>query len=332
MRLLIYAPTYRRIADYLAIHAPSLDCVLVDEAGVLTLNGSPVSAEEAAVGIAWADGELFESPGFRAFMTATLKSPNLVWVQSGAAGVDHPIFASFAQKGARLTTSHGQAVGMADYVLSQVLDHFQRGPERRAAQSEGAWRRLPFREMMHTTWLIVGFGAIGQAVAQRAGAFGARILGMRRDQTPHPLAERIIPPEELIETAPEADVLVLCLPSSPATRHLAGPALFAAMKTGSVLVNVGRGAVVDEPALLAALDQGAPGHAVLDVFETEPLPADSLIWRHPRVVLTAHASGLTGGQHRRNQALFLDNLSRFLSHQPLLNEVPPETVLQGRAG
>src|SRR5580704_11679889 len=106
-------------------------------------------------------------------MIALLNAPALQWVQSAAAGFDHPIFAQLVNKGVRLSTSHGQAVGIADYVLAGVLDHFQRAPERRAAQAERVWRRLPFREVADSVWLIVGFGAIGQAVALRARAFGA---------------------------------------------------------------------------------------------------------------------------------------------------------------
>src|SRR5258708_20909867 len=96
-------------------------------------------------------------------------------------------------RGARLTTSHGQAVGMADYVLAGVLDHFQRGPERRAAQARSEWRGFAFSEVLGSTWLIIGFGAVGQGVAQRAKAFGARVIGIRRDQAAHPLSD-VIPP------------------------------------------------------------------------------------------------------------------------------------------
>ena len=121
--------------------------------------------------------------------------------------------------------------------------------------------------------------------------------------------------------------MVLSPPLNPATHHLANDAFFKAMKPGSVLVNVGRGGLVDEAALLPALDRGIPAHAVLDVFETEPLPPESPFWAHPRVSLTAHCSGVTGTQNERNRLLFLDNLGRYLTGQALLNQIDPKDVM-----
>jgi phosphoglycerate dehydrogenase-like enzyme len=175
--------------------------------------------------------------------------------------------------------------------------------------------------------VIIGFGAIGEGVARRVKAFGATVTGVRRDQAPHPSADAIASLNDLPRLLPEADVVVLACPLTPETRRVANAGFFAAMKEGSVLVNVGRGGLVDEPALLAALDRGAPEHAVLDVFETEPLPADSPFWAHPRVSLTPHNSGATDGQGRRNDELFLENLGRYVRGEPLLNQADPKDVL-----
>ena len=286
-RLLIFEPSFKRVEASLASHRAVLTPIVVDTAGAMTLEGAPVSAEDARPDVAWASGELYLSPAARNFLVAMLKSPNLRWVQSAAAGYDHPMFADIVRKGAKLTTSHGQAVGMADYVLAGVLDHYQRGPERRAAQRDRTWTRLPFREILGTNWLVIGFGSIGQEIAGRARAFGARIIGVRRDASAHPLADEIISLAGVPAALPRMDVVVLCLPASKTTRHLAGAEFFAEMKPDSVLVNVGRGSLVDEQALVSALDRGTPAHAVLDVFKTEPLPQESLLWAHPRVCVTA---------------------------------------------
>lgn len=329
-RLMIFEPTYRRLRAEIDAAAADVELLLMAPDGGLSLNGAPVSVDEAQPSAAWFSQDLFASPGARDFWIASLKSHGLKWAQSSAAGYDHPVFADLVRKGAKLTTSHGQAVGMAEYVIAGVLDHFQRGPARRASQAEAAWARHAFREVNGTTWLIIGYGAIGQGVARTARALGATTVGVRRDQSAHESADRIISLAGVPDLLPEADVVVLSVPLTAETRHLVDAGFLAAMKAGSVLVNVGRGGLVDEAALLAALEAGKPEHAVLDVFETEPLPADSPFWRHPRVALTPHAAGISNGATARNEALFIENLRRFAAGEPLLNEARPEDVLAGR--
>jgi len=330
MRLMIHADSYRRLRDEITAAAPDAELVLVDPDGTIRAGGGEVlDPTDARPQVAWANADVFLGPAARPYLTAALKSPDLQWVQSGAAGVDDPVFRQIIDKGARLTTSHGQALGIADYVLWGVLDHFQKGPERRAAQQRGEWAKRPFREIAGSRWTLVGFGAIGQAVAARAKAFGARVTGLKRSAAPHPAADLVAPMAQVLDHLPDADVVVLCCPLSAETRHIADAGFFAAMKPGSVLVNVGRGGLVDEPALLAALDRGAPEHAVLDVFEVEPLPADSPFWRHPRVNLNAHASGITEGMAARNDQIFLENLKRYATGEPLLHEADAADVRAG---
>ena len=307
------------MAEALSGHA-GLEVLAMDSAGGFTLDGAPFTDDPAPT-LGWATHDVFTSPAAREFMVTLLKASTLKWLQSASAGVDHPSFGILLQRGVTLTTSHGQAVGMADYVVAGVLDHLQRGPERRAAQAAHDWRRIQVREVLGTRWLIVGFGAVGQAVAKRAAAFGAHIVGVRRNLAPDLLAHEMVPPEQLMARLPDADVVLLACPLTEATRHMANADFFAAMKSDSVLVNVGRGGLMDEPALLAALDAGKPARAVLDVFEIEPLPAESPFWGHPRVSLTAHASGVGNGQDDRNRELFLENLGRFLGGSPLRNQV-----------
>lgn len=327
MRLLIYEPSFRRLEAEIAALGPAVEPMVMNAAGEVRLGGEPLALEAVAADAAWTNADVFFSPAVRPFMIAMLKSPGLKWVQSGAAGFDNPVFGQIVQKGARLTTSHGQAVGMADYVLWGVLDALQQGPRRRAAQAAREWTRTPFREVAGTRWLVIGFGAIGRGVGVRARAFGAEVTGVRRNPAPDPAADRIATLADLPALLPEADVVVLACPLTAETRHIADAGFLAAMKPGSVLVNVGRGGLVDEPALLAALDRRVPEHAVLDVFETEPLPTESPFWGHARVTLTPHASGVSTGNAARNDALFLENLRRYLAGDPLRNEADPKDVL-----
>ncbi|HEY8573739.1 D-2-hydroxyacid dehydrogenase [Phenylobacterium sp.] len=327
MRLLIYEPSFRRLQG--SISPLGVEPVLFSETGELTLDGQPVSLEDAAPEAAWANADVWFGPVARDYSVSLLKAPSLKWLQSGAAGFDHPIFSQLVARGVRLTTSHGQAVGMAEYVIAGVLDHLGRWPERRAAQAAREWKRMQVREIMDTHWVVIGFGAIGEGVARRAKAFGARVVGVRRSQGSHPCADEIAALADLPRLLPRADVVVLACPLTPETRHLVDAEFLATMRPGSVLVNVGRGGLVDEPALLAALDRGVPEHVLLDVFETEPLPADSPFWAHPRVSLTPHNSGATEGQGGRNDELFVENLGRYVRGEPLLNEADPKDVLAG---
>ncbi len=328
-RILAYEPSFKRIEARLPQAAKAAEFVVVDDAGVLKLNGREIPLEEADPEIGWMSVDLFGSPASRNFFVALLKAPALKWVQSAAAGFDNPAFKGLVTNGARLTTNNAQAVSMSEYVLWGVLDHFQRGGERRAAQVRHEWARLPYREIGRMRWLIVGFGTIGQAVAVRASAFGAHVTGVRRTPGPHPLAQAMATPDKMNSLLPDADVVVLLVPLSSATTHMVDADFLAAMKPGALLVNIGRGDLVDEPALLAALDAGKPEHALLDVFHDEPLRADSPFWAHPRVTLTGHASAIGDGLGPRGEALFLDNLDRYLTGRPLLHEAEPMDVLAG---
>jgi phosphoglycerate dehydrogenase-like enzyme len=326
-RLFLYEPSYRRIASRMPKLSDSDQLLLMYPDGSVWQGDHQVPAEEVRPEVGWTNSDLFQNPAGRAYFIALLKSPALKWVQSGAAGFDHPMFAQLVQKGARLTTNHSQAVGMAEYVMWGVLDHLQHGPERRVEQAAGRWTDIYYTEISGSRWLIVGFGAIGQAVARRARAFDAHITGIRRAPGAHDLADVIAPPGEIKALLPDSDVVVLSLPLTAETIGLVDADFLARMKPGAVFVNVGRGGLVDEAALLAALDRGTPAHAVLDVFQTEPLPSDSPFWRHPRVTATAHASPLGSGLIARGDAVFLDNLARYLAGQPLHSEVDPKEVL-----
>lgn len=324
MRLILYEAALRRVQPVLAPFASQLQLVVVDRDGGITCDGEKLDTDTAQPDAGWASNDGFRGGGAgRTLFVSLLKSRRLAWVQTGAAGLDDPVWAQLADKGAALSTGHGQAISIAEYVLGNVLAHYQRVVDRRAEQHAHRWSRLPFREIGGMRWLVIGFGAIGQAVAERAKAFGAHVTGVRRSGAPHPAADRIAGLDDLPALASDADVVVLAAPLNAATKGLADGAFFAAMKPGSVLVNVGRGALVDEAALFSALANGTPEHAILDVFHAEPLPADSPFWDHPRVTLSAHASAFGDGQAARNDAIFLENLRRRLAGGALLYEADP---------
>lgn len=326
MRLMLSEAAAQRLAGALAVHGDRLELLRIQPDRTVIGTSGPLAGDEVRADAIWTTFDLFNGPAGRVYIGQLAAQAQPKWIHSGAAGFDEASFRAIVSAGITLTTSHGQALNMAEYVLWGVLDHFQGGPARRAAQERSAWTRLPYREIRGTNWLIVGFGAIGQAVAERAHAFGADITGIRRDQAAHPLAA-IAPLDALPDLLPRADVVVMCIPLRPATRKLADAGFFAAMKSGSVLVNVGRGASIDDTALLAALDQGKPAHAILDVFENEPLPADHPFWRHPRITVTSHVSPMSDGQLARNDAGFVENLRRYMNGEALLNVASPEDVL-----
>jgi len=318
MRLIVYGAALKRMQDRMAPYLDQIDLLVVDREGRITRGDEVLSEDEAQPDSGWLSPEAAFGPAGRPLIVALLKSRKLDWVHTGAAGVDNPMWGQLVAKGAVLTTGHGQAISIAEFILGEVLAWRQRVVERRAEQAAHRWTRLPFREVSGSHWVIVGFGAIGQAVAQRARAFGARITGVRRSGEPHPLADDMATLETVKTRLPDADVVVLAAPLNAATRGLADAGFFAAMKPGSVLVNVGRGDLVDEAALLEALGRGVPEHAILDVFHEEPLPEGSPFWDHPRVSVAAHASAFGSGQGERNDALFLENLRRRLAGEPPL--------------
>lgn len=278
------------------------------------------SREEAAPEVAWGTFDLFDEGGpARAFFGFLLHSPTLRWFQSPAAGADHPVFAQVASRGITVTTSHVTDVPISEYVLRAVLDAFQSAGSWRAAQADAEWRRHEWREVAGSRWLVYGLGAIGSAVAARARAFGAEVIGVRR--TPGP---EVVPPDEVPGLLPTVDVVVLAAPATAETAGLVSDAFLVAMREGSVLVNIARGALVDEAALLRSLDgRGVPAVAVLDVVAEEPLPPSSPLWSHPRVVVTPHNAAGGHGRGERALELFLANLRRWRAGEPLPNIFGP---------
>jgi phosphoglycerate dehydrogenase-like enzyme len=295
--------------------------LLLHPDGSASRDGEPVELREAQPDVAWMTGDLIQGGPARQFFGLITRSTSLQWLQSSAAGFDHPMFAELVARGVRLTPSHIAGPPIADFVLRAALDHLQDADRWREAAAEHRWEPHEFVEAASTRWLVVGMGAIGAEIAVRARACGAHVTGVRRSPSGDEPVDEMIAPSALVAALPDADVVVLAVPSSPDTDGMVDATFLAAMRPGSALINIGRGALVDEVALLAALDAGRPSRAVLDVVRTEPLPHDDPLWDHPRVVLTPHSSALGDRRHPRAAEAFAANLARFARGEPLHHEV-----------
>lgn len=269
-------------------------------------------ADTSSVEAAWLSADLWHRGTMGVFFGGLRRAPGLRWVHTSSAGTDGAGFDDLLARGVLLTTSHVNAVPIAEYVLAMVLRHYQHPDEWDAARRERAWVHHDFREVLGTTWLVVGLGAIGSEVATRVRAFGGRVVGVRRTPRGDEPVDAVVTPDALLDVVGDADVVVLSRPASPGAPPVVDGAFLARMRAGSMLVNVARGSLVDDAALLAALDRGVPEHAILDVFPVEPLPGDSPYWTHPRVTVTPHSANGGVGRYRRAAELFASNLDRFV--------------------
>lgn len=271
--------------------------------------------------IAFGSADIYFSPIAASFFADLLAGPDLVWFQSGAAGFDYPMLRALGAKADQFSNSHAQSDAIAEWVVWAGLDYFQNGAARREAQGDKAWRRISAREISSTRWLILGFGMIGRATGRRLKALGAHVTGVRRSLGMDEHADILIAPDRLHDALRAADAVLLAMPHNAETEAIADADFFARMRSGSLFVNVGRGALVDEAALLNGLAGKRPGYAALDVFRQEPLADDSPFWTHPQVMLTPHISAVTQQASDRTDALFLENLQHFLEGKPLLHHV-----------
>lgn len=316
--LFLHIDTFARIEPALKPYADRISPLVLNNQGEME---QPWGKSEADGTLAFGTQDVFFSPVVRQFFQTVLAFEDLEWFQSSAAGTEHPMLQAIGRNAGIYTSCHAQSDAIAEWVLWAGLDFFQKGPERRRAQKDKKWTRLPFRELSATHWLVVGFGGIGQAVGRRLKALGAEVTAVRRSGGTSPHADRIISMTEASDRLRVVDAVLLCLPHTPETENVADAAFFAAMKPGALFVNVGRGALVDEDALLVGLDSGKPGHAALDVLRVEPQPEDGPFWAREDVTLTSHISAATQESLIRTDAIFLKNLENFLGNEPLENQV-----------
>jgi phosphoglycerate dehydrogenase-like enzyme len=283
--------------------------------------------------------------GFRIPPDILERAPNLQWLQLLAAGCDHLVGTPVMDGRIPITTASGvHATPIAEYVLGTMLGFYRWIIHADRAQMRGEWVpqgkvALVSRELRGKTIGIIGYGSIGREVARLAKPFGTRIIAVKRDPARKEDSGYVIPgtgdaegtipdamygTDELLSVLPECDVVVLAVPSTTATRQLLGEEEFRAMKTGSYLINIARGDVIDEGAFARFMESGHLAGAALDVFEEEPLRSDSPFWEMENVLVTPHISGASRAHLRRCFELFVDNLERFDCGDPLLNLVSAE--------
>jgi len=254
-------------------------------------------------------------------------SPHLAWVHVHSAGADRPIFAELRQRGIKVSTSSGaNAQPVAHTALGAVLALGRRFPDLWAAQQAQRWAPLVRNPDVHDltgqTAMVVGIGRIGSEIARMLQAIGMQVVGVTRSELSGRSAHspEVCTYAEMAAHLPRTHYLILACPLSPLTQQLVNAHVLSSLPQGACVVNVARGEVVDQAALIAALQSGHLGGAFLDVFETEPLDTASTLWRLPNVIISPHTAGHFAEHADRVQSLFLDNLGRFLSDTPLHNE------------
>lgn len=253
-------------------------------------------------------------------------APRLRWLHTMSAGVERVLIPELlARPQFTLTNNSGPYdVPIAEFVLGVMLAAAKRLPEYRAAQDRRHWEKdHEHAELREGTVVVLGLGSIGGEVARLAAAFGMRVIGVRRrlDLPAPPGVSRIVPPDRLADVAGEADFLVVAAPLTEGTRGAVSREVIARLGPSAWVVNIARGAVVDEQALLEAVREKRIGGAAIDAWWQEPLPAASEWWTLPNVIATPHVSHSSPRVRERTLGLFLENLRRWKAGEPLLNVV-----------
>ena len=274
------------------------------------------------------DADIFVGASLRPEQFAYTRK--LRWIHSTAAGVSQLMYPELRNSAVIITNTSGiSSVPMAEHTMGLILALARNFPDSVRCQDRATWSQQELwdkprhlSEINGSVLLIVGYGSIGKELAKRARAFDLRVWGVTRSghgDTTH--AERILPIAQLNEALPHADYVVIAAPDTSETKHLIGAEQIAWMKRGARLINVSRGSLLDESALVDALKSGALGGAALDVTEVEPLPVDSKLWKAPNLFITPHTSAISERLWQRETNLFLKLLDQWFSGKELSNRV-----------
>lgn len=264
--------------------------------------------------------------GWNVPQEAVQRAQRLRWIHSTAAGVEHLLVPEVKSREIVVTSSSGIHKAVGEHVFAFMLAFFRRLHIALRSQLQRQWdrHRAVGEELRGKTLGILGLGTIGIEIAQKAQVFGMRVIGMKRRPSPVQGIERVVGPDELHTVLKESDVVVVALPLTSQTQGLIGDNEFKSMKRTALFINIGRGPIVREDALIRALREGWIGGAGLDVFEREPLPQDSPLYEFENVIITPHVSGASPAYMDRAVPLFCENLRRYIKGEPLLNVVDKE--------
>lgn len=317
MHLLVTAQMAERLGAQMRSIDPCISLVTLDAAG--RWQGDPTTVEAGFLSF-----DSYAAGTVQTVLRSLPTMPALRWLHTYAIGVDHPMYRPIVEHRITLTNGAGsQHIPIAQHVLLMMLYHAKRMDVWVRAQTRQQWTHAPSEELTGKTVALLGVGGIGSEVARLAQAFGMRVIGLRRTQQPVANVDVLLPPDALDELCAQADFLIVCTPLTRLTRGLVGAVQFARMKRTAYLINVARGPIVDEAALINALRSSQIAGAALDVFDHEPLPAGHPFWTMPNMVITPHTAPASPLYIQRGGELFLDNLGRYIAGEPLRNVVDP---------
>lgn len=268
----------------------------------------------------WYDADILLAWGQMDIDPYLPSAKQLKWIQTLSAGVDQILTPSVIQKEIIVTNTRGiHGIPISEYIFSTLLSYKRKLNVLKKQQSISSWDRVVGDEIYSKTIGIIGLGSIGREIAKRAKAFGMVVLASKATQSEELFIDELYLSNEIETLLPKCDIVVLALPLTEQTHHLFNSEKFELMKKNVCFINISRGEVVVEKDLIKALVNGKIEHAILDVFEKEPLPIDSPFWQLENVTLTPHISALTPYYMERAIQLFSTNIERYLTEKPLSN-------------